>query len=195
MRKLSEGAEAKVFETCIFGVDAVVKVRGAKTYRIRELDEALRRTRTRKEARAMARADEAGVRVPRLLALGKFSIYMERVRGKLLKDSAGEAVDYGAIGAMLARMHKANVVHGDFTPANIMVDGPEMCVIDFGLAEISDSVENKAIDLLLMKRALGRKAYGELADTYAKEYPESKQVFSRLADIERRGRYQTRTLA
>ena len=195
MRKLSEGAEAKVFETKMFEVDAVVKVRQAKAYRIGELDESLRRSRTRKEARAMLRASEAGVRVPRLLGLGKFSIYMEKMSGKLMKDTLGKHLPYSYIGEMLAKMHAANVIHGDFTPANIMINGKEMYVIDFGLAEISESVENKAIDLLLMKRSIGRREYADLQQAYTRDYTESKQVIARLAEIEKRGRYQIRTLA
>ncbi|MDE1874055.1 MAG: Kae1-associated serine/threonine protein kinase [Candidatus Micrarchaeota archaeon] len=194
MRQLSEGAEAKVFETEIFGVKSVVKSRQPKAYRIKEIDEELRRTRTKKEAKAMLRAKEAGVEVPGLLALGKFSIYMERLSGKLLKDTKSK-VSYAKIGVMLAKMHAANVVHGDFTPANIIIDGEKAYVIDFGLAEIGESVENKALDMLLMKRSVSQKQYKELASTYAKTYSDSKPVFARLADIERRGRYQIRSLA
>ncbi|MDE1854976.1 MAG: Kae1-associated serine/threonine protein kinase [Candidatus Micrarchaeota archaeon] len=195
MRKLSEGAEAKVFETRVFGVEAVVKLRQKKAYRIMELDETLRRTRTRKEARAMLRTSEAGVSVPRVLGLGKFSIYMEKVSGKLLKDVPGKRVSFANMGAMLAKMHAANVTHGDFTPANVMVSGRRMYIIDFGLSDISNSIEDRAIDLLLMKRSISERQYKELAGSYAKAYAESKRVFSRLADIERRGRYQIRTLA
>jgi Kae1-associated kinase Bud32 len=194
MKKLSEGAEARVFETSVFGKSAVVKLRHAKAYRIKQLDEDLRRSRTRREARTMQRACEAGVSVPGLLGLGEFSIYMEKVRGRLLKDTTG-AVPYSKIGSMLAKMHNANVIHGDFTPANIMVNGRELCIIDFGLAEISNSVEDKAIDLLLMKRSVGKRECSELLKSYAKECKDSKQVIERLAEIEKRGRYQIRTLA
>ncbi len=195
MRQLSEGAEARVYATSVFGKEAVAKVRHAKAYRIKVLDETLRKTRTRREARAMARAAEAGVRVPELLGLGMFSIYMEKVKGKLLKDTTGARVRYGEIGRMLAKMHGADVIHGDFTPANIMISSSGPCVIDFGLAEIGESMEGKAIDLLLIKRSIGKREYSELSKAYSKAYADSKKIFARLADIERRGRYQIRTLA
>lgn len=195
MRKLSEGAEANVFETRMFGTDAIVKMRQAKAYRISELDETLRRTRTRKEARAMKRASDAGVRVPALFGLGKFSIYMEKVGGRLMKDSTGARIPYKNIGTALAKMHNANVAHGDFTPANIIINGKGFCVIDFGLSDISNSIEDKAIDLLLMKRSIDEKQYNEFARSYAKACADSKQIFLRLAAIEKRGRYQIRTLA
>lgn len=194
MRMFSEGAEAKVFETMMFGVEAVVKVRYSKAYRIMELDEALRKTRTKKEARAMHRASEAGVRTPKILGIGKFTIYMERVKGTMLKDTLGQDADYGAIGKMLAKMHNANVVHGDFTPANIVVGTEGISIIDFGLSDISDSIEDKAIDLFLMKRSVSKKHYGSMEKVYASECTQSKQTISRLAEIEKRGRYQIRTL-
>jgi N6-L-threonylcarbamoyladenine synthase/protein kinase Bud32 len=195
VRKLSEGAEAKVFETRIFGIDAVVKTRHAKAYRIKELDEALRITRTRREARAMMRAANSGVNVPRLIGLGRFSIYMEKLGGRLLKDVPGKRASYSDIGEMLAKMHAADVIHGDFTPANVIVRKRKVYVIDFGLSDISNSIEDKAIDLLLMKRSVSEKQYGELSGSYAKAYADSKKIFTRLAEIERRGRYQIRTLA
>jgi Kae1-associated kinase Bud32 len=195
MRMLSEGAESKVFETSIFGRSAVVKVRQPKAYRIRELDEALRRTRTRKEAKAMHKANIAGVRTPEIFAIGKFSIYMEKVPGKLLKDANDEGIDYGAIGMMLARMHNADVTHGDFTPANIVVGEEGICIIDFGLSDVSNSIEDKAIDLLLMKRSISGENYHIMESAYRKESKNPEQIVLRLAEIEKRGRYQIRTLA
>jgi Kae1-associated kinase Bud32 len=194
MKMLSEGAESKVFETSIFGRSAVVKVRQPKAYRIRELDEALRRTRTRKEAKAMYRASSAGVRTPEIFGIGKFSIYMEKVPGKLLKDAADERIDYETIGLMLAKMHSVNVTHGDFTPANIVVGEQGICIIDFGLSDVSNSIEDKAIDLLLMKRSISGDDYSTMESAYRKESKNPEEIIIRLAEIEKRGRYQVRTL-
>jgi Kae1-associated kinase Bud32 len=193
MRMISEGAEGRVFETSIFGQKAIVKVRQAKAYRIPKLDVELRKSRTKREARAMQRACEAGVRVPMLIGLGEFSIYMEKMPGILLKDKK-DGISYEKLGEMLAKMHTAHVIHGDFTPANIMINGSELCVIDFGLSEISESMENKALDLLLMKRSIPNAAYAKFQSAYVKNYANSKQILTRLADIEQRGRYQVRTL-
>jgi Kae1-associated kinase Bud32 len=196
VRLLSEGAEAKVFETSIFGVSAVVKVRGMKRYRVGALDETLRKTRTKKEARAMHRAREAGVSAPGLLGVGKFSLYMEKLEGTMLKDIEGQEAEYGKIGSSLAKMHNVNVVHGDFTPANIMVTrGGGISVIDFGLSDISDSLEDKATDLYLMKRAVSKRQYQKFEDAYKKECRQAEQIVSRLGEMEKRGRYQIRTLA
>jgi Kae1-associated kinase Bud32 len=194
MRKIGEGAEARLFETSLFGRRAVVKVRQEKGYRAKELDFALRTSRTRREARLLHKAREAGVGAPRVIALGKFSIYMERIEGKLLKDCAVRASEYGKIGVLLARMHNRGIIHGDFTPANLMVVGKEFCVIDFGLAVENGSDEEKAIDLLLMKRSVQESRYRNLERAYAREAEGSREVLRRLSEVEKRGRYQIRTL-
>ncbi len=195
MRLLSEGAESRVFVTSIFGKSAVAKLRHAKAYRIEQIDGTLRKTRTKKEARAMNKAREVCGRVPALLGVGKFTLYMEKIEGTLLKDVKNQRVDYGEIGKTLAKMHDADVVHGDFTPANIIINKSGAWIIDFGLSDITDSIEDKALDLLLMKRSIDRKLYAGMESAYSKELKNSKLVLDRLADIEKRGRYQVRSLA
>ena len=195
MKLLSEGAEAKIYMQELFGERVVVKERIKKEYREASLDEKLRLARTKNEARILYRAFKAGVRTPRLIGVGKFSIYMGYLEGKLLRDVKKSSYLLRQAGLLLAKMHKADIAHGDFTPANIIVSKNSVYVIDFGLAEISKSIEEKAIDLLLMKRSLNEKQYKVLADSYAKAYTGSSDVFRKLVEIEKRGRYQIRTLA
>ena len=68
--------------------------------------------------------------------------------------------------------------------------------IDFGLGYISKKVEDKAVDLHLLKQALEAKhfmhwkeLYQEFQEAYSKTYPESRQIFERMTAIEKRGRY------
>jgi Kae1-associated kinase Bud32 len=194
MKKLGEGAEAKIFETVVFGKRAVIKVRQEKKYRIGALDMALRISRTRREARLMRKAHAVGVGVPRIIALGRFSIYMERLGGKLLKDRSIRKSGYERVGALLADLHNAGIVHGDFTPANVMVDERKFNIIDFGLAEESNSPEERAIDLLLMKRSIPKDCYGKFKAGYAKRAARPGETLGRLSEVEKRGRYQVRTL-
>lgn len=194
MRKLGEGAEAKIFGTTVFGKKAVIKVRQEKKYRIGALDFALRISRTRREARLMHKAHAAGVGVPRIIALGKFSIYMERLSGKLLKDLRIRKSGYGKVGTLLADLHNAGIVHGDFTPANVMVNERKFSIIDFGLAEESNSPEERAIDLLLMKRSIPGDCYGNFERGYARRAAKPRETLGRLSEVEKRVRYQVRTL-
>jgi Kae1-associated kinase Bud32 len=131
-----------------------------------------------------------------LIAVGKFSIYMSEIKGILLRDIKLKKKGLlKEIGSMLAHMHNADIAHGDFTPANIMVFDNKPYIIDFGLAEISRSIEEKAIDLLLMKRSLEAKQYKILEESYLKNAKKGEEIIERLKEIEKRGRYQNRSLS
>jgi Kae1-associated kinase Bud32 len=201
MELISEGAEAKIYATELLGIDAVVKRRLPKSYRVRQLDDALRRQRTKTEARALALASLAGVKTPVLLLVDDFDIYMSRVHGTNLNKMLERGVRARKlsrilfnIGAYAGLMHSAGIAHGDYTPANIMICDGAAYVIDFGLATMTSSVEEKALDLLLMKRSLSSTAFSSFMAGYRKAYSASNKTTGRLNSIERRGRYQTRTL-
>lgn len=195
MKIINEGAEAKIFLTKAFGEKMLIKHRFEKKYKIKEIDIEFRETRTKKEAKIMSMLERIGVKSPKVFAVGKYSIYMNIIEGKLLKDSKVPISFYRKIGVQLAMMHNNDIVHGDFTPANIIVSHNDAVVIDFGLADVTKSIEDKAIDLLLMKRSISKEAYANFFKAYAQNSKDSKMIANRLADIEKRGRYQIRTLA
>ncbi len=191
---LSEGAEARIYSERVFGKELLVKAREPKSYRIVQLDTSIRRWRTRNEARVMRALYLLNIPIPRIFAVGEYTIYMEKLDGKLMKDSAFGRNEISECGKVLAKMHNNGIVHGDFTPANIMVNKGNVLVIDFGLSEFSKDVEEKALDLLLMKRAISPVMYKVFERSYSSVSNNSKAILSRLAEIERRGRYQSRTL-
>jgi len=70
----------------------------------------------------------------------------------------------------------------------------ELYIIDFGLGFISARLEDKAVDLHLIKQALEAKHWKNhktLFQQFLKSYkfPESKQVLEQLKKVESRGRY------
>ncbi|PAV14995.1 bud32 kinase [Pyrrhoderma noxium] len=75
------------------------------------------------------------------------------------------------IGIEIAKMHKANVIHGDLTTSNMMLrkssknNGAELVLIDFGLSFNSASVEDKAVDLYVLERA------------FSSTHPDSESLF------------------
>ncbi|MGB9732509.1 MAG: KEOPS complex kinase/ATPase Bud32 [Candidatus Micrarchaeia archaeon] len=194
MKLISEGAEAKIYVEDLFGERVVVKERVEKKYREKALDIKIRSARTKNEARVLYRALRACSNVPRLIGVGRFSIYMSFIDGKLLRDVRIKRSIIEEVGMLLARMHNADITHGDFTPANIMVSNGKAYVIDFGLASISKSIEEKAIDVLLMKRSLDQRRYKLFELSYMKHAKEGKKVLERVKEIEKRGRYQNRSL-
>ncbi|MDE1857249.1 MAG: Kae1-associated serine/threonine protein kinase [Candidatus Micrarchaeota archaeon] len=189
MAMIAEGAEARLFSANVLGLDAIVKHREPKAYREKELDTRIRRSRTENEARMLYRAGAAGVPVPTVLLVSGFKLYMERINGKLLRDAITKKSLVQA-GRHLAALHRAGISHGDFTTANIMVGKARVWVIDFGLSQVSNSIEEKAIDLLLMKRSLNDKGlFGFFMSGYGKGKG-TKQILGRLEEVESRGRYQ-----
>ena len=67
--------------------------------------------------------------------------------------------------------------------------------IDFGLGFISDKIEDKAVDLHLLKQALNTKHFKNAESLFHKiitgymSYGKSKQVMERFKQVESRGRY------
>lgn len=194
MELMARGAEANVYSLSAFGKDLILKVRERKAYRTTKLDSRLRTERTRNEAHTLLRLHLAGVRVPGLIAIGRFSICMEKLEGSLLKDTAKTTDIFIRLGRDLALMHDSGTVHGDFTPANVMVCDAQPYLIDFGLSSFTNGMEDKAMDLLLMKRAVSARLYKALAEAYVENSGNGKEVMLRLADVEKRGRYQNRNL-
>jgi Kae1-associated kinase Bud32 len=200
MKIVSEGAEARIYSVRCMGIESVLKRRIRKNYRINEIDTRLRITRTRNEARIMGLASSLGINAPILLLVDQYDIVMSKVNGDRLCDMLNRKnSDMGKIFAILGRyaaiLHNNNIAHGDYTPANVIVGKTaEAHIIDFGLAEITTSVEEKALDLLLMKRSISSSHFGKFVESYRRYCKESVIVLKRLALIEKRGRYNTRTL-
>ncbi|MCX6769254.1 MAG: KEOPS complex kinase/ATPase Bud32 [Candidatus Micrarchaeota archaeon] len=190
-----KGAEAVLKRVSVCGIPAVEKLRVEKKYRAQLLDEKIRRERTRREARLLARAKLAGVFCPTVLGIDEFAIRMKFLKGKMLyaimregKEPSSRNVKDAA--KILAALHSRDIVHGDFTPANLMVTKEGMAVIDFGLGFVSDDCEDKGMDILTMKKAIGKSG---AAFVKAYEAAGGKAAAVRMAgEIERRGRYMER---
>ena len=186
----NRGAEAKIYFSQLFGKPVVIKKREVKNYRNRILDEYLREIRNKTEARCILTCSKNKIPVPQIYHVERFEIIMERLNGKLLKETKNSKETYKKVGAILAEMHKAGITHGDFTPANIMKTKNGIYVIDFGLAMFSKDSEERAIDLLLMKRSVG-KNFKYIIEGYRK-LPNWEKVLETMQEIEKRGRYHKR---
>ena len=62
-----------------------------------------------------------------------------------------------SIGRSIGQMHAIDVIHGDLTTSNMLLRSsspPSIVLIDFGLSYVSNLVEDKAVDLYVLERAL-----------------------------------------
>ncbi|QKQ97963.1 Kae1-associated serine/threonine protein kinase [Candidatus Nanohaloarchaea archaeon] len=185
------GAEAVIEITD----DRVVKTREPKKYRHPELDSKIRTERTKTEARIMKKAKKHGVNVPEILDQEDSVIKMQRIEGLQLKEVLEEDVEkMKSLGENVALLHDTDIVHGDLTTSNA-VSNDYIYIIDFGLAFHSDRVEDKAVDIHLLKQVLNsshpevaEEAWEKFVEGYRK-YSEADKVLEQLKEVERRGRY------
>jgi len=186
-----EGAEA-VLEPCEFaGFSALKKIRLEKDYRPKELDEKLRFERTRAEAKILHRAKEAKILCPHVFALGKDFIVIEKIGGKTLnRIEKVEMRTFFEAGELLSKLHSLDIVHGDYTTANLMLDGKKLYVIDFGLGFISPDSEGKAVDLLTFVDSVKADEGEEFISGYLKVG--NKKIVEKMKEIDSRARYKKR---
>ncbi|MEM0203952.1 MAG: Kae1-associated kinase Bud32 [Archaeoglobaceae archaeon] len=187
------GGEAEV----IIG-DVVVKRRKAKRYRIKEIDEMLRMRRTRTEARLISLARRIGVPTPIVLDVEGDTIVMERIHGIPVKECMSEEISR-EIGRLVAKLHNANIIHGDITPMNMILSDGKIYFVDFGLAFVDSRIEAKGVDVHVYFESLkaGFEDWERLKRAFIEGYLElgKEEVIKRAEEIEERGRYVERKLS
>ena len=188
MELIARGAEAEVWKGKFLGIPAVFKRRVPKKYRLPELDREIRVRRTRREARLLVRAKEAGVNTPAVLYLRPAEIVMEYVEGSDLRT--GNLRDFELMGEYVALLHGEGMVHGDLTPANVL-KSRDLVFIDFGLGFFTRDVEDFAVDILVLKKTLLATGEEEKWVAFLRGYswPMAERVLKRMEKVERRARY------
>ena len=182
---LIKGAEAIIKKSRLLGKNILIKDRVEKKYRQKELDVKLRSERTKNEARLLHKAKTAEVNVPTVLEVEEFSISISKIDGKRPKMDKIESKEAGII---LAKLHSKDIIHGDYTPANLLKDRKgQIWVIDFGLGYVSNDIEDKAIDVFTMIKSLKNKE--DFLDGYQTESKQYQEIINRLKVIEKRVRY------
>ncbi len=198
MHFIGRGAEAILYKKNSY----LVKKRVSKGYRIKELDEKLRRKRTLNEVNLMVKARRNGITVPAIVEkdMEEYKITMEFIEGKILKDflekfdkKKREDVCH-KIGKNITKLHSSGIMHGDLTTSNIILNNGELYIVDFGLGKNSKKIEDFAVDLNLIKRALIAKhnkiwklVFKKILENYTLK--EKEKVIERMEKIEKRGRY------
>ena len=207
-KTIAHGAEAKI----ILSNDFIIKDRIKKSYRIPELDEKIRKRRTKSETKLLQKASEI-INSPKPFFKPEISyqIKMPFIKGQKLSEHldkfplAKQKQICRQIGKSISKLHDADIIHGDLTTSNMIYvpnkkegdDGRtnKIFIIDFGLGFISHKYEDKAVDLHLLKQALEAKHFKNwevLLKEVFKEYKksrDSKIILERLKAVEKRGRY------
>lgn len=193
---IAQGAEALLIKRN----NKIIKKRVGKSYRYQILDEKLRKQRTKKETKILEKAQSL-IPVPKILSSSQDSkeIEMQFLEGKKLSeslDSLPNALDVcKQIGNNIAKLHDSDIIHGDLTTSNMILQDNKVYFIDFGLSYESLKIEDKAVDLHLIKQALEAKHFSKSQDYFQailEGYKSSKyykETLSRLEKVEKRGRY------
>ena len=191
---IAQGAEAKIF---LSGKN-VIKDRIPKTYRHPELDVKIRKRRTKSEIKILKKAEKI-IPVPKIINSEDYTITMQYIKGEKLSDHLGKLKNSKEIckqiGKSIAKLHDAGLIHGDLTTSNMILKDKKVYFIDFGLGFHSDRIEDKAVDLHLIKQALEAKHskhFKEYFKAILKGYKKSKDystTIKRLEVVEKRGRY------
>lgn len=196
---IAKGAEANLY----LEGDKLIKHRIKKGYRIKEIDTKLRKSRTQREARLLENSRRKGIPVPRVykVDLDEKKIVMEFIDGELIKDLIPSLPDdeikriAEKIGRIIAKLHGVNIIHNDLTTSNMILKNGKIFLIDFGLGVTSTRIEDKAMDLVVLKKSLSAAhidkfdlIWGSLLDGY-KDIREYEKILRRIATIARRARY------
>lgn len=201
-----KGAEAEIYLENWHDDLAIRKSRVTKPYRIPELDEAIRRYRTAHEAGMMQEVRKLGVPVPTIQHIDPESstLIMDYVDGPTLKAELNglpmttRISRCNSLGRLLGQMHEGGIVHGDLTVSNVLSEEGKLFMIDFGLGNFSDEIEDRGVDLLLLNRALRSTHYafhGTLFKGFLGGYSaivgkkRSQEISGKMREIEQRGRY------
>ncbi len=199
-------AEGVVIKTTYLSRECVTKIRITKPYRVKILDIKLRKKRTLQEAKIIVSARLAGVNTPVILDLDVYnmSITMTYIEGYPIKEVFSKHPSnyeryFEVFGEEVSKLHHAGIIHGDLTTSNVLVENSsnQLFFIDFGLGKFSKNIEDKATDLMVLKRTLEsthsnywKQAWNAFVNGYRKTFSaQAKTVLKRVEKIELRGRH------
>jgi len=191
--EIANGAEAKIYTHKLFNKTIVTKQRIEKEYRDKALDAKIIKQRTKSEALLLKKVKEIGLFSPSIFYVGNDKIVMEHLINTNEHDKY-----LGEIGKNIAVLHNNNIIHGDLNLINIITtkssdQQTKIYFIDFGLGFTSNKIEDKATDLLVLKKTLlslksTENLWKDMLLGYEKE-TSNKEIINKIKEIESRGRY------
>ncbi len=204
MKLIKRGAEGDLFLTVWNKQKAVLKARKKKNYRNSQLDNRIRKQRTRRESEIISEVKSFGISTPLVYFVDtkNCTILMQYITGTLIYDLPKSKLTLicKKIGQVVGTMHKNGIMHGDLTTSNFILSHGKLFVIDFGLAVRTKKPEDHAVDLRLFKEILNsahvsvmKNAWKNFLQGYKTAVGISRfnKVTNLVSVIESRGRYAT----
>lgn len=202
MKLVKKGAEADIYVTIWNGLDSILKIRKKKDYRVHSLDMRIRTLRTIREAKMISETKSFGITTPLVYFVDekKCEIYLQLIKGKLVRDLPLNKIIKicTEIGRIVGTLHKNGIMHGDLTTSNFILSDQGLVILDFGLSQKTDKVDDYAIDLRLFKEVLNS-AHAQIVEdawvSFVLGYRKilgnmlTEKVLSHVSVIEKRGRY------
>lgn len=204
---LKIGAEATIYKIFWKGIPVIVKKRRIKNYRHPKIDYNIRLSRTLHEAKLLLNSKQLGVKCPAVLFIDRINtalimqfIYGNRLR-ELIPFLSNEEISRISllIGEYVAKLHKGDIVHGDLTTSNMIIDNnKDIVFIDYGLGVFTNEIEEKAVDIHLFIRALESSHYNfskNILENFFKGYENilgkdfTQKILKKVEEIRLRGRY------
>ncbi len=121
---ISQGAEAKI----ILNKDEITKQRIKKSYRIPQIDDKIRKLRTRSEGKLLQKASKI-INIPKVKKIDEKNseIIMDYINGKKLSeyldilDLEKQKDVLKTIGEEIGKLHNEDIIHGDLTTSNMIL--------------------------------------------------------------------------
>lgn len=204
---LKIGAEATIYKIFWKGIPLIVKKRRIKNYRHPKIDYDIRLSRTLHEAKLLLNSKRLGVKCPAVLFIDRINtaLIMQFINGNRLRELipslSSEEISRisSSIGESVAKLHKGDIVHGDLTTSNIIINNnKDIVFIDYGLGAFTNEIEEKAVDIHLFIRTLESSHYDLLNDilkNFLKGYEKilgkdfTQKILKKVEEIRLRGRY------
>ncbi|MFQ6055227.1 MAG: Kae1-associated kinase Bud32 [Methanosarcinales archaeon] len=186
------------------GAEAVIKLQGKviiksrkkKQYRVTELDEYLRKERTKMEAKITSDARKCGIPTPIIYDVEDYEIKMEYIKGEPLKKILNLELSR-KVGELVGYLHNCGIIHGDLTTSNLILSSTnnKIYFIDFGLSYYDKTVEARGVDVHVLFQTFESthrepdKLRNAFSIGYKKTFKSAEEVLKRVIEIEKRGRY------
>lgn len=192
----------------------IIKYRPPKPYRHPKIDAAITKNRTVGEAKFMNKLTKVGINAPNLVLIDVTNgiIWMEFIGQRLkngqvsslknwfwiLEQEAKVSNDSSPcinkevkkicilVGSLIGKLHMNDMIHGDLTSSNIIINNYEPYLIDFGLSSYSGLPEDKAVDLYVFERAI-ISTHSLFADKYNEWVLEGYEAAHKLDEFKKVG--------